>query len=61
MANSVDPDQMLHSVASDLGLLFLQRPICLNTYDYFGIWTFVLEKREPTLIRLFLNPDQTAP
>ena len=25
MANSVDPDQMLHSVASDLGLHCLQR------------------------------------
>ena len=28
MANSVDPDQMPHSVASDLGLHCLQRPIC---------------------------------
>ena len=27
MANSVDPDQMPHSVASDLGLHCLQRPI----------------------------------
>ena len=27
MANSVDPDQMLHSVASDLGLHFLFRPV----------------------------------
>ena len=31
MANSVDPDQMLHSAASDLGLHCLQRPICPNT------------------------------
>ena len=30
MANSVDPDQMPHSVASDLGLHCLQRPICHN-------------------------------
>ena len=28
MANSVDPDQTLHSAASDLGLHYLQRPIC---------------------------------
>ena len=31
MANSVDPDQMPHSAASDLGLHCLQRPICPNT------------------------------
>ena len=30
MANSVDPDQMPHSLASDLGLHCLQRPICPN-------------------------------
>ena len=28
MANSVNPDQVLHSVASNLGLHCLQRPIC---------------------------------
>ena len=27
MANCVDPDQMLQSVASDLGLYCLQRPV----------------------------------
>ena len=31
MANSVDPDQMPHSVASDLCLLCLKRPICPYT------------------------------
>ena len=31
MANSVDPDQMPHFVASDLGLYCLQRHICSNT------------------------------
>ena len=36
MANSVDPDQMPHSVASDLGLHCLQRPICPNK-GYYGI------------------------
>ena len=30
MANSVDPDQMPHSAASDLGLHCLQRPVCPN-------------------------------
>ena len=31
MTNSVDPDHMLHSVVSDLGLHYLLKPICLNT------------------------------
>ena len=31
IANSVDPDQMPHFVASDLGLHCLQRPLCPNT------------------------------
>ena len=30
MANSGDPDQILHSVAIDLGLHCLQRPISLS-------------------------------
>ena len=32
IANSVDPDQMPHSVASDLGLHCLQKPTYPNTY-----------------------------
>ena len=32
MANSVDPDEMPHSVASHLGLHCLLRPVSLNTY-----------------------------
>ena len=31
MATSVDPDQVPHSVASDLGLHYLLRSICPNT------------------------------
>ena len=31
VANSVDSDQTMHSVASDLGLHCLLRPICPNT------------------------------
>ena len=31
VANSVDPDQMLHSAASDLGLHYLLKPAFLNT------------------------------
>ena len=36
MANSVDPDQMPHFVASDLGLHCLPRPICPNTLSECG-------------------------
>ena len=36
MANSVDPDQMPHSAASDLGLHYLHRPISPNTSGYYG-------------------------
>ena len=38
MAKSVDPDQILHTAASDLGLHCLQRPICPNTKGYYGIY-----------------------
>ena len=38
MANSVDPDQMPHSAASNLGLHCLQRPICPDTKCYYGIY-----------------------
>ena len=34
MANSVDPDQMLHSAASDLGLHCLLRPVIQILYIY---------------------------
>ena len=37
MANSVDPDQMSRNVASDLGLYGLLRPVCPNTWGYYGM------------------------
>ena len=37
MANSVDPDQMPHSVASDLGLHCLLRLACLNTKTVYAV------------------------
>ena len=37
MSNSIDPDQMLHSAASDLGLHCLQWPSCPNILGYYGI------------------------
>ena len=42
MANRVDPDQMQHSAASDLGLHCLQRPICPNTKGYYGREKYLL-------------------
>ena len=42
MANRVDPDQMLHSAASDLGLHCLQMPNCPTTYGYYGTWVTLL-------------------
>ena len=36
MANSIDPDQMPHSVVSDQGLHCLQRHICPNTWVYYS-------------------------
>ena len=37
VAISVDPDEMLHSAASHLGLHCLLRPVCPNTYGKYGI------------------------
>ena len=36
MANSVDPDQMPQSVASDQGLHCLHGPICPKTKGYYS-------------------------
>ena len=37
MANSIDPDQTLHSAVSDLGLHSLPRPLCPNAYGKKGL------------------------
>ena len=36
MANTVDPDQTPHSVASDLGLHCLLRPVCPYFEGYYS-------------------------
>ena len=36
VANSVDPDETPHSVASHLGLYCLLMPVCPNTYGKYG-------------------------
>ena len=38
VTNSVDTDQILPFVASDLGLHFLHRHISPNTYGKYSIW-----------------------
>ena len=42
MANSVGPDQMPCSAASDQGLHCLQRHICPNSKGYYGIYSWPL-------------------
>ena len=37
MADSVDPDQMLHFAASDQDLHYLLQPVCSNTKAYYSI------------------------
>ena len=61
VANSVDPDQMPHTVASDLGLHCLLRPVCSNTKGYYGIFVAdimwkslkTIQKAEKLLYHLF--------
>ena len=36
VANSIEPDEMLCSAASNLGLHVLLRPVCLKTYSKYG-------------------------
>ena len=40
LANNVDPDQMPHSMASDLGLHCFPRPFCLNTQGTYPLLLF---------------------
>ena len=47
MTNSVDPDQMPHYAASDLGLHCLQRPICPTTLGYYGSLYVVMVSWNP--------------
>ena len=55
VANSVDPDQMLHSATSDLGRHCLHRSICPNAKSYCGnvpvVTNIVLNKK------LFVNKN----
>ena len=44
VANSVDPDEMLRSAGSHLGLNCLLRPVCPNTYGKYGIYHMSLTK-----------------
>ena len=53
MANSVDPDQMPHSVASDLGLHSLLRPVCPNSKGYYGLYTQTTKIHTKSDVELF--------
>ena len=52
-AKSVDPDQMLHSVASDLGLHCLQMSLLWDTRDK---WVKVHENNADTCIDVYPWP-----
>ena len=56
----MDPDQTLHSVASDLGLHCLQRPVCHNTSGYYGT-PFILPvevSKTAGLLANSVDPDE---
>ena len=44
VANSVDPDVTPRSAVSHLGLYFMLRPVCPNTYGKYGNPSFVYQK-----------------
>ena len=44
MANSVDPDQMLHSAASDQGLHCLLKPVYMNSQEITSCGNFIFFK-----------------
>ena len=46
MPISVDPDQMPHFAASDLGLLCLLKPVCSNTQGFYDMTVTSLLKTE---------------
>ena len=54
MANSLDPDEMLHSAASHLGLHCLLRPACPNIVNTV-LTTFVLVEKKNTYTFWFKN------
>ena len=52
MENSVDPDQMPHSVASDQGLHCLFGPVCPNTKVKYGMYAISI------VMNLYLHLDE---
>ena len=55
MANNLGPNQMLHSVASDLDLHCLLRPVCPNTLSFrLTFSTLLANSADDNLITFFL-------
>ena len=54
VAKSVDPDQRLHSVVSDLGLHGLFRPVCLGC----GIVRFYYLSTDKYMVKIFLSNQE---
>ena len=57
MRGKVDPDQMLHSAASDLGLHSLLRPICPNIQGYYVFTTMEAESEGWAPVKPSLSPQ----
>ena len=51
MANSVDPDQMLCSVTSDLGLHCLLRHVCPHIYKHTYAYMYLLPEQNNGALR----------
>ena len=61
MVNSVDPDQTAPpKEQSDVGLHCLLRPICPNTYNFYGISLFFKKGRYTSLHPILIDKVQST-
>ena len=58
VTNRVDPDQMPHSVASDLGLHCLFMHVCLNTWGKYNIFHLQFTNKVTTELLHLISPHQ---
>ena len=56
MANSVDPDQMLHFAAPDLDLCCLLRPVCSSTWGFLHYLKYYDSLASDLGLHCFLHP-----
>ena len=58
VTNRVDPDQMSHSAASDLGLHCLFMHVCLNTWGKYNIFHLQFTSKVTTELLHLISPHQ---